>query len=441
MIQIKICAMPAFSGHGTYKRGVCRLKKFFCLILVFLILLCGCTQQSNTASKPLAQNNTDSSPTQNLHMLHSSDEKAGKKAKTNDGLYFVELRNDDSNGSNLLYLDYATRQAVVVCEKPDCLHSDETCTAFFPYRYGAANSCVVGNYLYIIFSGSEKENILPALYRIDLNGQNRTQLATLPSEFDYNNPVATDGEKLYTVCNRIEAEENGRIRTFTNLISLSLQDGALQTLREWDCDAYLWGAEGSTLSVMLPVDAKEASVSFNIELISSSGELLATQPFQNITPRYYVTENTIYWYSLEDGSIYARRLDSSEEQQIATGLLFPDADDVALINVYYPYIFLDHFTLDTGGKYHYEVYNVENGELHEVDLFLFETPTDNKLIPVYDKIGDFFLVGNREIFTETTGFTSDGQAVTFESMELVQAFISIDDFLNSRPNYEEVKMP
>ena len=340
-----------------------------------------------------------------------------------------------------MYLDYATRQAVVVCEKPDCLHNDETCTAFFPYRYGAANSCVVGNYLYIIFSGSEKENILPALYRIDLNGQNRTQLATLPSKFDYNNPVATDGEKLYTVCNRIEAEENGRIRTFTNLISLSLQDGALQTLREWDCDAYLWGAEGSTLSVMLPVDAKEASVSFNIELISLNGELLATQPFQNIAPRYYVTENTIYWYSLEDGSIYARRLDSSEEQQIATGLLFPDADDVALRNVYYPYIFLEHFTLDTGGKYHYEVYNVENGELHEVDLFLFETPTDNKLIPVYDKIGDFLLVANHEIFTETTGFTSDGQAVTFESMELAQAFISIDDFLNSRPSYEEVKMP
>lgn len=374
-------------------------------------------------------------------MLHSSDEKVGKRAKTNDGLYFVELRNDDSNGSNLLYLDYATRQAIVVCEKPDCLHNDETCTAFFPYRYGAANSCVVGNYLYIIFSGSEKENILPALYRIDLNGQNRTQLATLPSEFDYNNPVATDGEKLYTVCNRIEAEENGRIRTFTNLISLSLQDGALQTLREWDCDAYLWGAEGSTLSVMLPVDAKEASVSFNIELISLNGELLATQSFQNITPRYYVTENTIYWYSLEDGSIYARRLDSSEEQQIATGLLFPDADDVALRNVYYPYIFLEHFTLDTGGKYHYEVYNVENGELHEVDLFLFETPTDNKLIPVYDKIGDFLLVANHEIFTETTGFTSDGQAVTGEAMELAQAFISIDDFLNSRPSYEEVKMP
>ncbi len=374
-------------------------------------------------------------------MLHSSDEKVGKRAKTNDGLYFVELRNDDSNGSNLLYLDYATRQAIVVCEKPDCLHNDETCTAFFPYRYGAANSCVVGNYLYIIFSGSEKENILPALYRIDLNGQNRTQLATLPSEFDYNNPVATDGEKLHTVCNRIEAEENGRIRTFTNLISLSLQDGALQTLREWDCDAYLWGAEGSTLSVMLPVDAKEASVSFNIELISLNGELLATQSFQNITPRYYVTENTIYWYSLEDGSIYARRLDSSEEQQIATGLLFPDADDVALRNVYYPYIFLEHFTLDTGGKYHYEVYNVENGELHEVDLFLFETPTDNKLIPVYDKIGDFLLVANHEIFTETTGFTSDGQAVTGESMELAQAFISIEDFLNSRPSYEEVKMP
>ena len=60
---------------------------------------------------------------QPLCMLHSSDEKAGKKAKTNDGIYFVEWRDDDSNGSNLLYLDYATRQAIVVCEKPDCLHN------------------------------------------------------------------------------------------------------------------------------------------------------------------------------------------------------------------------------------------------------------------------------------------------------------------------------
>ncbi len=416
---------------------------FFCALLAACaVLFCACASSQSasapSASAPQAENEAGPQP---LCMLHSSDEKAGKKAKTNDGIYFVEWRDDDSNGSNLLYLDYATRQAIVVCEKPDCLHNDETCTAFFPYRYGAANSCVVGNYLYMIFAGSEKENTLPALYRIDLNGQNRTQLATLPSEFDYNNPVATDGEKLYTVCNRIETEESGRIHTFTNLISLSLQDGTMQTLREWDCDAYLWGAEGGTLSVMLPAEANEASVNFNIEVLSPSGELLATQPFQNMTPRYYVTENTIYWYNLADGSIYARKLNSSEEQQIATGLLFPDADDVALINVYYPYIFLEHFTLDTGGKYHYEVYNAESSELHEVDLFLFETPTDNKLIPVYDKIGDSLLVANRENHQEITGFNSDGQAITFEVMEPVQAFISIDDFLNSRPNYEEVKLP
>ena len=108
LIQIKICAMPAERGHGTYKRGACRLKKLFCLILVFSIMLCGCTQQPNTTSKPSSQNDTASSPKQNLHMLHSSNEKAGKKAKTSDGIYFVELRNDDSRGINLLYLDYAT---------------------------------------------------------------------------------------------------------------------------------------------------------------------------------------------------------------------------------------------------------------------------------------------------------------------------------------------
>ena len=60
---------------------------------------------------------------------------------------------------------------------------------------------------------------------------------------------------------------------------------------------------------------------------------------------------------------------------------------------------------------------------------------------IYDKIGDSLLVANRENHQEITGFNSDGQAITFEVMEPVQAFISIDDFLNSRPNYEEVKLP
>ena len=73
---------------------------FFCALLaVCAVLFCACASSQSAsappASAPQAENKAGPQP---LHMLHSSNEKAGKKAKTSDGIYFVEWRDDDSNG-------------------------------------------------------------------------------------------------------------------------------------------------------------------------------------------------------------------------------------------------------------------------------------------------------------------------------------------------------
>src|SRR5699024_11401941 len=68
--------------------------------------------------------------------------RASKDAFTSEGKYFFQLRSDEAGGLNLLYLDYASQSAIVLCEKPNCLHNDETCTSFFPLKYGSASSCV-----------------------------------------------------------------------------------------------------------------------------------------------------------------------------------------------------------------------------------------------------------------------------------------------------------
>lgn len=173
------------------------LKKLCCLILIICLICSSCTLQSDSSISTSSSFETKSKPS--IYMLHSSDHRASKDAFTSEGKYFFQLRSDEAGGLNLLYLDYASQSAIVLCEKPNCLHNDETCTSFFPLKYGSASSCVVKNYLYLIFSGSKTENVPPTLFRLSLNGQNRTEISTLPSEFSYSNPIATDGEKLYTI--------------------------------------------------------------------------------------------------------------------------------------------------------------------------------------------------------------------------------------------------
>ncbi len=60
--------------------------------------------------------------------------------------------------------------------------------------------------------------------------------------------------KDYTICNQLEINDEGIGHTFSNLISIALENGAIETLRKWNSDAYLWGAENSEMFIMVPLN-------------------------------------------------------------------------------------------------------------------------------------------------------------------------------------------
>lgn len=109
---------------------------------------------------------------------------------------------------------------------------------------------------------------------------------------------------------------------------------------------------------------------------------------------------------------------------------------------FYPYIFLEIGDFSNNhGKFYYRVFNLEEQTNYEVRLFLFETSTDNKLIRIIDLVNDSFIVNNRENYQEVIALNEDGQAVVFETWAPVQSFISVNDLLNSVPNYHEIELP
>ena len=55
-----------------------------------------------------------------------------------DGYY--QIRQDEEGVSRLTYIDAASGKEVYLCQKPECRHEDERCTAFVPFALFAGTA-------------------------------------------------------------------------------------------------------------------------------------------------------------------------------------------------------------------------------------------------------------------------------------------------------------
>ena len=174
----------------------------------------------------------------------------------------------------------------------------------------------------------------------------------------------------------------------------------------------------------------------------AAGELKNTESFCQMSSSYFVADNKLYWYEKENASLCCRKLNSSSCEVLVQDIALAENEKAFLSFVFYPYIFLEIGDFSNNhGKFYYRVFNLEEQTNYEVRLFLFETSTDNKLIRIIDLVNDSFIVNNRENYQEVIALNEDGQAVVFETWAPVQSFISVNDLLNSVPNYHEIELP
>ena len=144
------------------------MKKLLAFVLCVL-LLAGCTAPVVETPTPPEPEYIGNSPVPNIRSGIYSSGMGGygnSMEVTDNGVYFM----CDAGGgrSYLLYCDYGSDTFVKLCARPDCTHSDRFCNAFFE------NGCNVyydGTYLYV----GEVSGTIMNVYRLDLNGENRTQ--------------------------------------------------------------------------------------------------------------------------------------------------------------------------------------------------------------------------------------------------------------------------
>jgi hypothetical protein len=109
-------------------------------------------------------------------------------AESKKGFYFFSGQNNEY----LYYMDKSTLKPVILCNKPDCLHSDEpdpgkiqNCNAFFGQN--STNLIYYNKYLYVVGQGINlgSSSVEYSLYRISPEGTNRKKIYTFKDQLQH----------------------------------------------------------------------------------------------------------------------------------------------------------------------------------------------------------------------------------------------------------------
>jgi len=180
------------------------MKKIVSILIVFILVICTAGCQNNPSSVTSdTPNNSESSKPNSVEQSNHPGTMRSLSSGNKQGYYLVE---SSGNGySNLMYIDYKIRRKIYLCSRPNCGHNDRSCTSYLENDTGTPSSYSVyctDTDLYLFYTGVSSfftDAAPPAIYRLDLNGENRKTVYTAESGAQIDGYVApyTDGACLY----------------------------------------------------------------------------------------------------------------------------------------------------------------------------------------------------------------------------------------------------
>lgn len=165
----------------------------------------------------------------------------GKKSNFDKGHYYINYEN---NRNNIKYFDYSAKKEIYLCNKPNCKHDTEECSSYLDAT--KSNELFVYNdFLYLILGTdkaeivkasmgeegttiSEREEQTPIIYKMNLDGTNKTKLFECPSGIELSSSFIFEGNNLYTFFLKSETIESSKnsytsIETGRELVKINLE--------------------------------------------------------------------------------------------------------------------------------------------------------------------------------------------------------------------------
>lgn len=217
------------------------------LILMIALILLGCSAESEQEEKK-----DDGYETRSLEVVyHEAGWGFARYGAGNaNGYYDVDSRIWDlgsqfSSGemdSNIVYIDYATKKRVYLCNDPSCRHNNDSCTSYIK----ASSSVIVfpvGNERVVCLRYGKEEDVasdnesLAGIIAMQKNGSDRKEICTLDPKETFARPlyIASDGNRIYIVIQKTVGV--GEITRF--LCSVDIATGEREEIVEIPNNYYL----------------------------------------------------------------------------------------------------------------------------------------------------------------------------------------------------------
>ncbi|MCH5267187.1 MAG: hypothetical protein J1E62_02485 [Lachnospiraceae bacterium] len=483
---------------------------------VFLAGMSGCSQtdKRETSNEEIV---TDSSNPNNMAAENTatdspdsdSDKKADKKSSKNslrmvsvgehdcsneNGYYYMDTHGDEfelKNGKiayHIMYIDYATRKEVFLCNNAGCKHNSEACTSVFTGENFESGILFLHNgKLYLLDKAPDDEgaslynmsdsedypgiefqthnnDAKQSLYRMNPDGTDREKVLEFEKGITLDSNVLEDDKGLYFIEKKIESKKQGSklersVATKKKLVKLNDKTGKKETV----CDLKFADKKNTAWSVMGCFDsylvmeayvmnrklseeeqirtiedadfdremAKNSKIEFAVVDITT-GQFKKICSFANKVSNSY-TQKDEFLYMIIEGENKVRKIDLTSGQES----ILAEIDGVGVCSVFDGK--LECVSWDEEKQKTKYYVNPDNGKIEKKTIDLkakttgwpieYMAETKNQFLVIYD-----YKAQKAERDPRDTG--DDAYNVEQNKM----ALLSKEDYYNNKANYKPIAM-
>ena len=275
-------------SESNFLGGGLVMRKLLPIMLILSISLTSCVNK-NSVGTPDSQSVTSQSGSVQLSATDHADKISLKMITrnghngygTDKGYYYIpsEMKNDaEGNAYNsIMYIDYATKKEIPLCNKPNCKHDSDSCTSYLGFVEGNPVLFTNGDKLYLVHTDSGSSGTMtgtgdlsaslsvraPKVCQMNLDGSNKTTLFTLESGYTFSEPYVISDSSLYLISNKMETvkKDNGSYSisaVSSKVISIDLSSKKVSEIADVK-DQRIIGAYGQTLVLMKTQFERELS--------------------------------------------------------------------------------------------------------------------------------------------------------------------------------------
>lgn len=382
----------------------------------------------------------------------SSEEQTYLRAYTDAGFYYLTPEKQqavENDACNIKYIDFATRQESYLCDRPDCTHDTPDCIG---YVNCLREDCTLfAAYGHLILVGSfANENGEGEFYGIkmrDLDGKNEVTLVhTGDDDGIALYGLAADPDHIYyTALERLE-DEKGR-GSYTHVLkSVDIHTGEIVRVYELEDDDALCGTCGEYLLIRHVGDPLMDGGRLSVYAIDKQGKrgspLYLPDPYSPDTHTCYYTDDGRVYELDHAGSatIVERNMLTGEKRTVTENCPANDkwgSPFDALIDNILPTAYTDA----TKGEKHTYLLDLQTGAYTEFSLtravFLAKEAGSVQNVSYVAAYNDLLLV-HKDDREGRACVQGENSLLFFTVPYPVYAFITKDDYFNSRPNYIEI---